>query len=110
MGESETGDGEVRWAGPRDRETWGRRGHSMFEKCKQKASMSGGHGVRMPVREEEAEAKSIVVDHDEEFGLNPKSNGKQPLTNIKQKGVPHADFSLSRSTRRITWRGRGKAG
>lgn len=26
--------------------------------------------------EKQAEAKSIGVDHDEEFGLNPKSNGK----------------------------------
>lgn len=40
----------------------------------------------------QAEAKSTTVDHDKEFGLNPNSNGKQPVTNFKQKGVIHSDF------------------
>lgn len=39
----------------------------------------------------------FVAGHDKEFGLNPKSNGKPPLTNIKQKEVTHSDSSLRRS-------------
>ena len=72
----------------------------MFEKGKEKASMTKVQGVRRLGRDEDGEMARgqthsgfwIHLDHDKEFGLNPKSIGKHPLTNLKQKGVTHLDF------------------